>query len=550
MARETLAIAALQSGILFFVVWLVFRLVPSLSPNAKAWIWRLAFLKPLVAILPFAAITLHILPAPSEPIPSSKSGTIVINNSTKTTPTPATGEAKPTFDPLLSLWILGVVLVGGSGLVGALKISSTVRHAEPVKDEEILFELQKLLARANLKQRVRLLSSDTVKTPLVAGGFTPSIVLPSQTLQQEPLGDIRMMMAHEVAHIARRDLAWFSLAWVVQSLFFFNPVVWVAVRGARLDHESATDRHALALAGASTQTYAEMLLRATVVARTSIAPGVLPMSESYGTIHRRLEAMKHFQSTPSTWQTFGLGAFAVLIVGLVPSYIFAQASSSAASELQKPIIIERKAAATPQDNKSKTLIAPKVSKDPVASNAPAPVIQKAKGNPKVIAPLSSPRLSQTDPASVPYSSPTIVPANGRSITPPTVAPSEGRSSVPHDPISIAAPALTPSANSSDIVSPVAASVPVEANPLSAANPTQESGNVDMDIQDADIRIAIKTIFAHSRKESYILDNNVQGKVTLLLRDVPFNVGLQTILESVGATYTIEAGIYKIFPKKP
>lgn len=548
MARETLAIAAIQSGILFLVVWLVFRLVPSLSPNAKAWVWRLAFLKPLVAILPFAAITLHILPAPTEPIPSSKSGTIVINNSTKAAPTNLAVETKQALDPLLLVWGLGVVVVGGSGLVGAFKISSTVRHAEPVKDEEILFELQKLLARANLKQRVRLLSSDTVKTPLVAGGFTPSIVLPAQTLKQEPLGDIRMMMAHEVAHIARRDLAWFSLAWVVQSLFFFNPVVWVAVRGARLDHESATDRYALALAGASTQTYAEMLLRATVVARTSIAPGVLPMSESYGTIHRRLEAMKHFQSTPSAWQTFGLGAFAVLIVGLVPSYIFAQASSNAASELQKPIIIERKAAPTPQDIKPKTLIAPKVSKDPVASNAPAPVIQKAKGNPKVIAPLSSPRVAQANPASVPYSQDIIVPATGRSVTPPTVAPTEGRSSVPG--VVRSAPNLVPSANSPDVISPVPASIAVDVSPVATANPTQQSGNVDMDLQDADIRIAIKTIFVHSNKESYILDNNVQGKVTLLLRDVPFNVGLQTILESVGATYTIEAGIYKIFPKKP
>ncbi len=323
--RDTLLIAAIQSGALFLAVWLLFRLVPAIPVNAKAWVWRLAFLKPVLSLLPFAVVPLHVLPAPHVEVSAPE---IVVaapaSISEATTVFVAAPEEPPRIDPLLVIWLSGAAGVLGYGLLGWLRASRIVRHAQPVEDPTLRKMLLDLRHLAEIDTPVRLVRSSSVSSPMLVGGFKMTIVLPETVAEDS--SDMRLMLAHEVAHIARRDLVWFGASWLSQAIFFFNPMVWLAAHASRLDHESATDRYASQLANVPVQIYADMLLRATVVARTPLAPGFLPMAESYRTIHRRLEAMKHFNYKPSRMRSFALGALALTTVGMIPMYQLAEAA--------------------------------------------------------------------------------------------------------------------------------------------------------------------------------------------------------------------------------
>lgn len=336
MVRENLLSIALQSGALFLAIWAIFRLVPSIPAHWKAWVWRLAFLKPLICLLPFAVITLSVLPASPLPVApaagSLPSETLVLETGSIATPAP---QADPGIDPLVWLWLAGAAAVGAYGLRNGILAARIVRSAEPVRDVAIARVLNELIERAEVTSPVRLLQSRDLPSAMLVGGRPATIVLPASSAGAGATGDLRMMLAHEVAHLARRDLSWFGVIWAVQSLFFFNPIVWLATRSARLDHESATDRHASELAGVPVQTYAGMLLRASVVTRTGLVPGAVPMAESYRTIHRRLEAMKYFNSPPSLWRKATIGALALTTLAFIPSYQLVEAAPQPSPEPQE-----------------------------------------------------------------------------------------------------------------------------------------------------------------------------------------------------------------------
>lgn len=332
MTREAILLIALQSGALLLTIWGIFRLFPTIPANSKAWIWRLAFLKPLLSLLPFAVITLHVLP--SNPVVSEPKTGINLSQgeasaslSSNKIARESVSSQRSNADPILVIWILGACAIAGYGLWGLGKAVLIIRSASPITQPELQEALVDLMDRARVEPPINLLASPLVQSAMLVGGFRPTIVLPTSAVEEGSTSDLRLMLAHEIAHIARRDLTWFGVTSAVQTLFFFNPVVWLAAKCSRLDHESATDRFAAQLAGVPIHTYADMLLRATVAARIGLAPGTLRMAASYRTIHRRLEAMKHFNLKPSVWRKSAIAALALVTCGLLPTYQLAQAQS-------------------------------------------------------------------------------------------------------------------------------------------------------------------------------------------------------------------------------
>lgn len=80
-------------------------------------------------------------------------------------------------------------------------------------------------------------------------------------------------------------------------------------------------------------------------------------------------------------------------------------------------------------------------------------------------------------------------------------------------------------------------------PAAAQNPP--SDNVaQLDLQGADVRQALRDLF-RTAGHSYTIAPDVQGPVTLSLRNVSFDTALQNITRQVDATYRVENGAYAI-----
>jgi len=117
--------------------------------------------------------------------------------------------------------------------------------------------LLRIKVRASLRQQPRVYICDNIQSPFVFGLFSPRIYVPSG-LDGESLQHV---LAHENAHIHRRDYLWKPLGYLLLSIHWFNPFMWVAYTLLCRDIERACDERVLAHIGdAGKAAYANALL--------------------------------------------------------------------------------------------------------------------------------------------------------------------------------------------------------------------------------------------------------------------------------------------------
>lgn len=85
--------------------------------------------------------------------------------------------------------------------------------------------------------RDNIFQSESVAAPIVVGTLNPKIYLPFKVEQHS----VDYIIAHEQAHIQRRDHWWKLLGFVLLTLHWFNPLVWVAYALLCRDIEMACD---------------------------------------------------------------------------------------------------------------------------------------------------------------------------------------------------------------------------------------------------------------------------------------------------------------------
>ena len=96
---------------------------------------------------------------------------------------------------------------------------------------------------------VEIRSSALVTVPMVLGWLRPLVLLPAHTLATLTDLQLRAVLAHELAHVRRRDYAVNVLVVFVESVLYFHPAArWVASR-VRMEREFCCDDRAVAAAG-------------------------------------------------------------------------------------------------------------------------------------------------------------------------------------------------------------------------------------------------------------------------------------------------------------
>lgn len=106
------------------------------------------------------------------------------------------------------------------------------------------------------------LRSGAIVMPLVVGAWSPRIIVPIDFEQRYSESGRQLMMAHEVAHIARWDTRVAALAAGWACIFWFNPLVYWAISRLRFDQELACDAEILTHFKGSGRDYATALLDA------------------------------------------------------------------------------------------------------------------------------------------------------------------------------------------------------------------------------------------------------------------------------------------------
>ena len=195
-------------------------------------------------------------------------------------------QAQVDFNIYSILWLAGMAALLVHALVSAGKLKRKLATA--------------ILLRDNIYE------SEFVDSPFVFGVVKPNIYLPMHMDE----GTAAYVIAHECAHLARRDHWWKVLGYLVLALHWFNPLVWVAYILFCRDIELACDEKVVkGLDGAARADYSQALLSCAAPKR---AVAACPLAFGEGNIKTRVKSALHYRK-PAFWVT----AAAVLAVVIV-----------------------------------------------------------------------------------------------------------------------------------------------------------------------------------------------------------------------------------------
>ena len=195
-------------------------------------------------------------------------------------------QAQVDFNIYSILWLAGMSALLVHALVSAGKLKRKLATA--------------ILLRDNIYE------SEFVDSPFVFGVVKPNIYLPMHMDE----GTAAYVIAHEHAHLARRDHWWKVLGYLVLALHWFNPLVWVAYILFCRDIELACDEKVVrGLDGAARADYSQALLSCAAPKR---AVAACPLAFGEGNIKTRVKSALHYKK-PAFW----VAAAAVLAVVIV-----------------------------------------------------------------------------------------------------------------------------------------------------------------------------------------------------------------------------------------
>jgi TonB family protein len=142
---------------------------------------------------------------------------------------------------VLVIWALGAAIVASRLLVGIARLAVLCRRAQALSSDT-WNSLQCTLAESfSVTRPVRVLQYvDSAATPLTWGLLRPAILVPVGA-SDWPAERSRIVLSHELAHIARGDWLLHICGELTRALYWFHPLAWIASAGLRHESERACD---------------------------------------------------------------------------------------------------------------------------------------------------------------------------------------------------------------------------------------------------------------------------------------------------------------------
>lgn len=172
------------------------------------------------------------------------------------------------------VWLAGMMLLIAYAVISYVRIRYRVRVAVNSKDNIML--------------------CDGISTPFILGVLRPKVYLPTAMNDE----DTRYVIAHEKAHLKRKDHIWKPLGFALLAVYWFNPLVWVGYLLLCRDIELACDEKVIKELGEENKkSYSSALLNCSIPRRMISA---CPVAFGEVGVKKRIKSVLHYKK-PAFW---------------------------------------------------------------------------------------------------------------------------------------------------------------------------------------------------------------------------------------------------------
>ena len=169
---------------------------------------------------------------------------------------------------LALIWLTGIAVMLGYAVISSIRVSLRVRTAVRMADN--------------------VYESEKINTPFIFGIIRPKIYLPAGITQE----DKKLVLAHEQAHLHHGDHFFKPLAFVLLTVYWWNPFVWAAYSLYCRDMEAACDERVLKEDNNIKKAYSTALINCSSQQEVS---AVLPLAFGETTVKARVKNILRYQ---------------------------------------------------------------------------------------------------------------------------------------------------------------------------------------------------------------------------------------------------------------
>ena len=217
------------------------------------------------------------------------------------------------------IWLLGSVVVFAFSMVRVCRFSRLLVAKSEAAPQELQAVAAKMARRLGMKRIPAICTTSARISPMVwwIGGKV-RIVIPTTLFHQMDAQQSQWILAHEMAHVRRRDYLVRWVEWLACVCFWWNPVVWWAQRNLRAAEEICCDELVISKLHPKPKSYANSLLSAVeFLARPALRPPAMASEiNSGGFLERRFKMIVSNKSKQSNcrWLQICVLLFAVVVL--------------------------------------------------------------------------------------------------------------------------------------------------------------------------------------------------------------------------------------------
>lgn len=194
------------------------------------------------------------------------------------------------------IWMIGCVNILAAFIISHYLLNRSLNKESKDIDKHKYEILKGCKEKMNIKLSIGVLVNESVKTPSLVGLIKPRILIPSSMINLSDK-ELEYIFLHELSHYKRKDIFVNYLLIILQSIHWFNPIIWYFFKRIREDMELATDERVLKIIKEEEhKEYGKAIL--TVLESIKISKrtlGVIGMIDDKKTIKNRIEQIKNMK---------------------------------------------------------------------------------------------------------------------------------------------------------------------------------------------------------------------------------------------------------------
>ena len=223
---------------------------------------------------------------------------------------------------LLGIWIAGIFAMIILVIKSSLRLRSLEKSALPLQNGEVRRLYHHCLEEAGIHSRIPVYSTAFLKSPIIVGLLKPCIYLPIHLISDYNESDMRYMLLHELQHYRCHDAIGNFLMNLAGVVYWFNPLVWYALKEMRNDREVACDTSVLKLLKEDDyEDYGNTLINFAEKISLTPFPFVAGLGGNMKQMKRRIINIASYEKPTFVKKIKGMAAFiltAFLLSGLAP----------------------------------------------------------------------------------------------------------------------------------------------------------------------------------------------------------------------------------------